>query len=275
MKITIIGTGYVGLVTGACLAEMGNKVQCVDIDSQKIDRLKSGDVIIYEPGLEDIVIRNQLEGRLGFTCVLKEALIEAELCFIAVGTPMDEDGSADLKYVLEAACNIGQVMENNLIIINKSTVPVGTAEKVAAAVKEELYKREVTYQFAVVSNPEFLKEGAAVEDFMRPDRIVIGSENELAIETVKELYSPFVRNHDRFIIMDSKSAEMTKYASNAMLATRISFMNEMANICEKVGADINNVRLGMGSDSRIGYSFLYAGCGYGGELLSERCSGFN
>ena len=269
MKIAIIGTGYVGLVTGACFAEMGNQVHCVDVDNQKIKRLKSGESIIYEPGLDDIMMRNYMEERLIFTSSLDEALATAEICFVAVGTPMDEDGSADLQYVLNAAREIGREMSQDLIIVDKSTVPIGTADKVTEAIQGELNKREVTFKFTVVSNPEFLKEGSAVEDFMRPDRIVIGAEDEKAVQLMKELYSPFIRNHDRFVVMDVKSAEMAKYASNAMLAARISFMNEMANICERVGANINMVRLGMGSDSRIGYSFLYAGCGYGGSCFPK------
>jgi len=269
MKITVIGTGYVGLVTGTCFSEMGNKVYCVDIDNNKIECLKKGIVPIYEPGLEELVIENHKTGDLNFTNELKKGLNDSDICFIAVGTPMGEDGSADLQYVLAAAKEIGQVMSHDLIVVNKSTVPVGTAAKVKSAVTDELEKRGVNYNVYVVSNPEFLKEGSAVADFMHPDRVVVGSDNEEVIQTMKELYAPFTRNHERFIVMDICSAEMTKYAANAMLATRISFMNEMANICEMVGADINHVRNGIGSDSRIGYSFLYPGCGYGGSCLPK------
>jgi UDPglucose 6-dehydrogenase len=269
MKITIIGTGYVGLVTGTCFSEMGNNVYCVDIDGDKIKNLKKWIIPIYEPGLEELVIKNNSQGNLIFTTEMFKALNDSNICFIAVGTPMDEDGSADLKYVLDAAKEIGQKMSHDLIVVNKSTVPVGTADKVKETISQELTKRGVDYNINIVSNPEFLKEGAAVEDFMHPDRIVIGSDNEEVIKTMKELYTPFTLNHERFITMDIRSAEMTKYASNAMLATRISFMNEIANICEIVGADINNVRIGMGSDERIGYSFLYAGCGYGGSCFPK------
>ena len=269
MKLTIIGTGYVGLVTGACFSEMGNTVYCVDIDDGKVEKLKRGIIPIYEPGLEYLVVNNHKNGDLHFTKYLKDGLDNSDICFIAVGTPMDEDGSADLQHVLSAAQEIGQLMSHDMIVVNKSTVPVGTADKVKATIKEELKNRGVDYQVHVVSNPEFLKEGAAVENFMRPDRVVIGSDSESVIETMKELYAPFIRNHERFVTMDIKSAEMTKYAANAMLATRISFMNEMANICERVGADINNIRFGIGSDNRIGYSFLYAGCGYGGSCFPK------
>ncbi|MEW6011410.1 MAG: UDP-glucose/GDP-mannose dehydrogenase family protein [Euryarchaeota archaeon] len=269
MKITIIGTGYVGLVTGACFSEMGNKVYCVDINKEKVENLKEGIIPIYEPHLEELIIKNHANGELNFTKELKEGLKNADICFIAVGTPMGEDGSADLKHVLDVATEIGQVMSQNLIVVNKSTVPVGTADKVKKTIEKELKKRDVNYQVDVVSNPEFLKEGSAVEDFMHPDRVVIGSDNLEVINILKELYFPFTINHERFIIMDVYSAEMTKYASNAMLATRISFMNEMANICERVGADINKVREGIGSDSRIGYRFLYAGCGYGGSCFPK------
>ena len=269
MKITIIGTGYVGLVTGACFSEMGNTVYCVDIDNGKVEDLKKGIVPIYEPGLEYLVVNNHEHGDLNFTKDLKEGMDNSDICFIAVGTPMDEDGSADLKHVLAAAQDVGKLMSHDMIVVTKSTVPVGTADKVKNAIKEELDKRGVEHRVHVVSNPEFLKEGAAVENFMRPDRVVIGSDNEEVIETMKELYSPFIRNHERFVVMDIRSAEMTKYAANAMLATRISFMNEMANICERVGADINNIRFGIGSDQRIGYSFLYAGCGYGGSCFPK------
>lgn len=269
MKISIIGTGYVGLVTGTCFSEMGNTVYCVDTDESKIAKLKNAILPIYEPGLEEMVKRNYKEGQLLFTTNIKEALECSQICFIAVGTPMDEDGSADLKYVLQVAEQIGQYIVRDMIIVDKSTVPVGTAEKVAAVIQKQMEQRKVSYAFEIVSNPEFLKEGSAIKDCMRPDRIVIGASSEKTIATMRDLYSPFIRNRDRFIIMDVKSAEMTKYASNAMLATRISFMNEMANICEKIGADINMVRLGMGSDNRIGYSFLYAGCGYGGSCFPK------
>lgn len=269
MKISVIGTGYVGLVTGTCFSEMGNKVYCVDTDLTKIENLKKGILPIYEVGLEELVVKNYNKKQLNFTTDIGEALQKTDICFIAVGTPMDKDGSADLKYVLQVAKQIGENICHDMIIIDKSTVPVGTAEKVNCVIQQELDKRGVSFGFKVISNPEFLKEGAAVEDCMRPDRIVIGVPDEEVISVMKELYSPFIRNRERFIIMDVKSAEMTKYASNAMLATRISFMNEIANICEKVGADVNNVRLGMGSDSRIGYSFLYAGCGYGGSCFPK------
>lgn len=269
MKISIVGTGYVGLVTGTCFAEMGNKVFCVDTDKSKIENLKNGIIPIYEPGLSELVKKNYEDGALHFATEIKEALDNTELCFIAVGTPMDEDGSADLKYVLQVAKEIGTHMKHDMIIVNKSTVPVGTADRVEAVVQEQLDLRGESYEFRVVSNPEFLKEGSAVDDCMRPDRVVIGAKDEDTVEVMKQLYSAFVRNSDRFIVMDVKSAEMTKYASNAMLATRISFMNEIANICEKVGADVNMVRVGMGSDSRIGYSFLYAGCGYGGSCFPK------
>ncbi len=269
MKLTIIGTGYVGLVTGTCFSEMGNKVYCVDIDDGKIEDLKKGIIPIYEPGLEGLVVNNSKNGDLFFTKNLKEGLNNSDICFIAVGTPMGEQGCANLEYVLNAAKEIGKIMSHDMIVVNKSTVPVGTADKVKKTITKELDNRGVNYAVHVVSNPEFLKEGSAVESFMRPDRILVGSNNNEVIEIMKELYAPFIRNHERFIIMDVRSAEMTKYAANAMLATRISFMNEMANICEKVGADINNVRVGIGSDSRIGYSFLYAGCGYGGSCFPK------
>ena len=269
MRITVIGTGYVGLVTGTCFSEMGNKVFCVDIDQGKVEDLQKGIIPIYEPGLEELVIKNQDNGDLHFTTDLKKGLDNSDICFIAVGTPMGEDGSANLDYVRSAAREIGQILSHNLIVVNKSTVSVGTAEKVKKTIDQELEKRGVTYQVHVASNPEFLREGSAVSDFIRPERVVVGSDNEGVIETLKELYTPFTINHEQFIIMDVRSAEMTKYASNAMLATRISFMNEMANICELVGADINNVREGMGSDTRIGYSFLYPGCGYGGSCLPK------
>ena len=269
MKLTIVGTGYVGLVTGACFSEMGNKVYCIDIDDGKVDDLKKGIIPIYEPGLEDMVSKNGKNGNLFFSTKLEDGLKNSNICFIAVGTPMGEDGSADLQYVLAAAKEIGQIVYHDLIVVNKSTVPVGTADKVKDIINQELKKRNLEYKIHVVSNPEFLKEGAAVSDFMRPDRVVIGVDDEDVLQTMKELYTPFTINHERFITMDVRSAEMTKYASNAMLATRISFMNEIANICERVGADINHVREGIGSDSRIGYSFLYAGCGYGGSCFPK------
>lgn len=269
MKISIIGTGYVGLVTGACMAQMGNSVFCVDVDKKKIENLKRGVVPIYEPGLEPLVAENYKAGTLRFTTDIKEAIDNSEICCIAVGTPMGEDGSADLQHVLQAAGDIGKNMERYIIIANKSTVPVGTADKVRDVVRGELNKRKVKIPFDVVSNPEFLKEGAAVEDFMRPDRVIVGADNPKALEKIKELYAPFTKSHERFISMDVRSAEMTKYAANAMLAAKISFMNEIANICEKVGADVNKVRVGIGSDSRIGYSFIYPGCGYGGSCFPK------
>lgn len=269
MRISIIGTGYVGLVTGACMAQMGNSVFCVDVDRKKIDNLKRGVIPIYEPGLEPLVAENYKAGTLRFTTDIKEAIDNSEICCIAVGTPMGEDGSADLQHVLQAAGDIGRNMTHHIIIVNKSTVPVGTADKVIDVVRSELNKRKVEILFDVVSNPEFLKEGAAVEDFMRPDRVIAGADNPKALEKIKELYMPFTRSHERFISMDVRSAEMTKYAANAMLATKISFMNEIANICERVGADVNKVRAGIGSDSRIGYSFIYPGCGYGGSCFPK------
>jgi len=269
MRISIIGTGYVGLVTGACMAQVGNSVFCVDVDRDKIEKLKRGIIPIYEPGLEPIVVENSRLGALKFTTDIKKAVNNSDICCIAVGTPMGEDGGADLQHVLQAARDIGRHMTHYLVIVNKSTVPVGTADEVQEAVRDELNKRKTDIPFDVVSNPEFLKEGAAVEDFMRPDRVIVGADNQRALEKIKELYAPFTRSHERFISMDVKSAEMTKYAANAMLATKISYMNEIANICEKVGADINKVRVGIGSDSRIGYSFIYPGCGYGGSCFPK------
>lgn len=269
MKITIIGTGYVGLVSGACLAELGNDVMCLDIDTEKIAILKRGKIPIYEPGLEPLVERNIAVGRLHFTTSVLESVAHGQVQFIAVGTPAEGDGSADLQYVLAAARGIGQHMEDYRLIVNKSTVPVGTAEKVRSAVAEELAERGKRLDFSVVSNPEFLKEGAAVEDFMRPDRIVIGASDEHAIQLMRAIYAPIQRNHERMIVMDIPSAELTKYAANAMLATRISFMNEIANLAEKLNADIEHVRQGIGSDARIGYHFLYAGCGYGGACFPK------
>ena len=269
MKITIIGTGYVGLVTGACLAEMGNHVMCLDVDAAKIKILEDGGIPIHEPGLLDVVKRNRAAGRLQFTTDVVAAVNHGTLQFIGVGTPPDEDGSADLQYVVAAARNVGRHMTDYKVIVDKSTVPVGTGEKVRAAVAEELAKRGVSVDFAIVSNPEFLKEGAAVEDFMRPDRIVVGADDERAILLMRSIYSPFMRNHDRLLVMDIKSAEFTKYAANSMLATRISFMNELALLAEKVGADIELVRKGIGSDPRIGTHFLYAGAGYGGSCFPK------
>jgi UDPglucose 6-dehydrogenase len=272
MKVTVIGTGYVGLVSGACLAELGNNVMCLDIDEDKIKMLKEGKVPIHDPGLEELVIKNLEAKRLHFTTDEKESVNHGAIQFIAVGTPPDEDGSADLQYVLAAAKNIGKHMNSQKIIIDKSTVPVGTAESVKSVVQAELTLRKIDLPFHIVSNPEFLKEGAAVADFMRPDRIIIGADDPGAIETMKELYEPFRRNHDRLVVMDIKSAELTKYAANAMLATRISFMNELALLAEKLGADIEQVRQGIGSDPRIGYNFLYAGCGYGGSCFPKDLS---
>jgi UDPglucose 6-dehydrogenase len=272
MKISIIGTGYVGLVSGTCLAELGNDVMCLDVDQGKIDMLKRGEIPIYEPGLEALVTRNVAAGRLHFTTDFAESAKHGEVQFIAVGTPPDEDGSADLQYVLAAARNIGRHMDGYRVVVDKSTVPVGTAEKVRAAVAEELAARGASFEFSVVSNPEFLKEGAAVDDFMRPDRIVIGATDERARQIMRAIYAPIQRNHERMIMMDIPSAELTKYAANAMLATRISFMNELANLAEKLGADIEHVRQGIGSDARIGYHFLYAGCGYGGACFPKDVS---
>ena len=269
MNITVIGSGYVGLVSGACFAEMGNKVTCVDIDQVKIEKLNQGIVPIFEPGLAPMVIKNIEKNNLLFSTSLKESIQDATIVFIAVGTPMGEDGSADLQYVTAVAKEIGQSMTHKLLVVDKSTVPVGTADKVKLAIQKELDKRNVSIEFDVVSNPEFLKEGAAISDFMKPDRVVIGAETTEAMDIMKQLYSPFFRTHDRFITMDVKSAEMTKYAANAMLATKISFMNEIANICEKVGADANKVRIGIGSDQRIGYSFIYPGVGYGGSCFPK------
>lgn len=274
MKITIIGTGYVGLVTGACLAELGNNVFCLDIDQQKIDTLNAGGVPIHEPGLQEVIARNVAAGRLFFSTDAPAAVAWGAIQFIAVGTPPDEDGSADLQYVLAAARNIGRHMDGFKVVVDKSTVPVGTADKVAAVIREELAQRGMTRaEFSVVSNPEFLKEGAALEDFMRPDRIVLGAAadeaGQRALAVMQQLYAPFTRNHDRMLAMDVKSAEFSKYAANAMLATRISFMNELANLADKVGVDIEHVRKGIGSDPRIGFDFLYAGCGYGGSCFPK------
>jgi len=269
MKIAIVGTGYVGLVSGSCFAEMGVNVTCVDIDKQKIENLKKGIIPIYELGLEDMVLRNQQAGRLHFVTELTDCLNEVDMVFSAVGTPPDEDGSADLKYVLEVARTIGKHMTKHQLIVTKSTVPVGTAQLVKETVQQELDKRGVKIDFDVASNPEFLKEGAAIKDFMSPDRVVVGVETERAKELLSKLYRPFLLNNFRVIFMDIPSAEMTKYAANAMLATRISFMNDVANLCEIVGADVNMVRKGIGSDSRIGTKFLYPGCGYGGSCFPK------
>src|SRR5271169_6580975 len=291
MKITVIGSGYVGLVSGACLADLGNDVICLDVDPRKIEILNQGGVPIYEPGLDEVIRRNVEAKRLRFTTDVAESVAHGLVQMIAVGTPSGEDGSADLQYVIAAALNIARHMADYKVIVDKSTVPVGTAEKVRAAVQEELDKRGIKKlgdafspstsggglgrgtewdgRFSVVSNPEFLKEGAAIDDFNRPDRIVIGAEDERAIHVMHDMYAPFQRNHDRLMVMDIKSAELTKYAANAMLATRISFMNELANLAEMVGADIEHVRKGIGSDQRIGYHFLYAGCGYGGSCFPK------
>lgn len=269
MKITLIGAGYVGLVTGTCLAEVGNNVLCLDVDPHKITTLKSGGIPIYEPGLEDMVRRNVAAGRLDFTTDIAAAVQFGDIQFIAVGTPPDEDGSADLQYVLDAARNIGRHMNGFKLVVDKSTVPVGTADRVRATIAEILASRGLEVDFCVASNPEFLKEGAAINDFMSPDRIVIGTDSERATQLLRRLYAPFQRNHERLVVMDVRSAELTKYAANAMLATRISFMNELALLAEKLGADIERVRQGIGSDPRIGYHFLYAGCGYGGSCFPK------
>src|SRR3990172_5250074 len=272
MKITIIGTGYVGLVSGACLAELGNDVMCLDVDAAKNAMLKRGEIPIYEPGLEPLVKRNAAAGRLHFTTDAAASVAHGQVQFIAVGTPPDGDGSADLKYVLAAARAIGHHMDGYRLVVNKSTVPVGTAGKVRALIAAELARRGKPLEFSVASNPEFLKEGAAVDDFMRPDRIVIGVADERAAQIMRALYAPIQRNHERMIVMDILSAELTKYAAKGMLATRISFMNELANLAEKLGADIEHVRQGIGSDARIGYHFLYAGCGYGGACFPKDIS---
>jgi UDPglucose 6-dehydrogenase len=269
MNITVIGTGYVGLVSGTCFAEMGNRVTCVDIDPAKIEKLNKGIIPIFEPGLETMVLKTVKNENLFFTTGLHQALQNSEIAFIAVGTPMGDDGSADLQYVLAVAKSIGQSMKKRLIVVDKSTVPIGTADKVKATIQKELDTRNSDLEFDVVSNPEFLKEGAAIADFMKPDRVVIGTDSDYAIEKMKQLYHPFCMSRDRFISMDIRSAEMTKYAANAMLATKISFMNEIANICEKVGVDANQVRIGIGSDQRIGYSFIYPGAGYGGSCFPK------
>lgn len=269
MNITIIGTGYVGLVTGACFSEMGSSVTCVDVDKAKIEGLKKGVLPIYEPGLESLVIQNYKEGVLKFTTDLSEAAENSSLFFIAVGTPPGEDGSADLQYVLNVARQIGQSIDQYTVIVDKSTVPVGTADKVEAAIQDELDKRGLDIEFDVVSNPEFLKEGAAVNDFLKPDRIIVGANSDRAAKIMRRLYAPFSRNRDKLILMNVRDAEMTKYAANSMLATKISFMNEISNICERLGVDVENVRKGIGADSRIGYSFIYPGCGYGGSCFPK------
>lgn len=269
MKITVIGTGYVGLVSGACLADVGNNVLCLDVNPEKIRVLNEGGIPIHEPGLIEVVRRNVAAGRLSFTTDIEAATRHGTIQFIAVGTPPDEDGSADLQYVVAAARNIGRYMDGYRVVVDKSTVPVGTADKVREAIGQTLEQRGVAHSFSIVSNPEFLKEGAAVEDFMRPDRIIVGAEDERAIGLMRELYAPFQRNHHKLMVMDIRSAELTKYAANAMLATRISFMNELANLAESLGADIEHVRQGIGSDPRIGWHFLYAGCGYGGSCFPK------
>ena len=269
MKITVIGTGYVGLVSGTCLADVGNDVLCLDVDAEKIRILHAGGIPIFEPGLDAMVKRNVDAGRLRFTTDVEEAVAHGLLQFIAVGTPPDEDGSADLQYVVAAARNVGRFMREYKVVVDKSTVPVGTADKVHATIAEELAARGSTTNYSVVSNPEFLKEGAALEDFMKPDRIVVGAQDQRAIEVMRELYAPFQRNRDRLLVMDVRSAELTKYAANAMLATRISFMNELANLSERLGADIELVRRGIGSDPRIGFDFLYPGAGYGGSCFPK------
>ncbi|MEZ5582117.1 MAG: UDP-glucose/GDP-mannose dehydrogenase family protein [Candidatus Competibacteraceae bacterium] len=269
MNLTVVGTGYVGLVTGACFAEMGNSVTCVDLDEKKIADLHQGILPIYEPGLDTIVEENYQAGRLQFTTSLEQAMTDSNVYFIAVGTPPGEDGSADLQHVLAVAREIGQHLDRYALVVDKSTVPVGTADQVRGAIQEQLEKRNATVEFDVVSNPEFLKEGGAVEDFMRPDRIVVGVDTDRARDLMQELYAPFNRNHQRVLFMGIRDAEMTKYAANAMLATKISFMNEIANLCERMAVDVENVRLGIGSDSRIGYSFIYPGCGYGGSCFPK------
>ncbi len=269
MRVTIFGSGYVGLVTGACLAQAGNNVLCVDIDQSKTERLKQGDIPIFEPGLDKLVLNNQKEGRLSFTSDVAEGVKHGLFQFIAVGTPPDEDGSADLSHVLSVARSIGEHIEDYRIIVDKSTVPVGTADKVRDAVQEALDKRGKDISFDVVSNPEFLKEGAAIGDFTKPDRIVVGAESDTAVREMRQLYKPFNRNHDRLLVMDIRSAELTKYAANALLATKISFMNELSNLAERLDADIEKVRIGIGSDPRIGYHFIYPGCGYGGSCFPK------
>lgn len=269
MKICVVGTGYVGLVTGACLAEMGHVVTCIDKNSTRVGRLKRGDIPFHEPGLKELVLRNGREGRLSFASRLSQATADSEIFFIAVGTPPTADGSADISSVLEVAAELGKNIRRACTLVNKSTAPVGTAEKIRGVVRRALARRRLKIEFDVVSNPEFLKEGDAIQDFMRPDRVVVGADNERTVKLMRSLYTPFTRNHERLLVMGVRDAEMTKYAANAMLATRISFMNEIANLCERLGADIENVRLGVGSDSRIGYSYLYPGCGYGGSCFPK------
>ncbi len=269
MKICMIGSGYVGLVTGTCFAEMGNDVTCVDKDAGRVKRLKKGDVPFYEPGLSEVLLRNQKQRRLTFSGNLLQAMAGADVIFIAVGTPAQADGSSDVSQIMAVAAEIGRGITGYCTIVNKSTAPVGTVERVQAIVRRELDKRKANIEFDVASNPEFLKEGNAVEDFMRPDRVVVGTANERSLRVMRALYLPYVRNHDRFMSMGIRDAELTKYAANAMLATRISFMNEMSSLCKQLGVDIENVRVGIGSDSRIGYSFIYAGCGYGGSCFPK------
>ena len=269
MKLTVIGTGYVGLVTGACFSEMGNNVYCVDVIDEKIENLKKGIIPIYEPGLKDLVLKNYQKNNLIFTTDIKEAICNSDVYFIAVGTPMGDDGSANLEYVFGVAEEIGEYMAHDCTIVTKSTVPVGTGYKIREIIQSQLNNRKVNFKFNIISNPEFLKEGSAVSDCLRPDRIIVGCDDEIGFGIMKDLYRPFVLNTENFIMMDLLSAEMTKYAANSMLATKISFMNEMSNICERTGANINNVRKGIGSDSRIGYSFIYAGCGYGGSCFPK------
>ncbi len=269
MKICMIGSGYVGLVTGTCFAEMGNDVTCVDKDAGRVKRLKKGDVPFYEPGLSEVLLRNQKQRRLTFSGNLLQAMAGADVIFIAVGTPAQADGSSDVSQIMAVAAEIGREITGYCTIVNKSTAPVGTVERVQAIVRRELDKRKANIEFDVASNPEFLKEGNAVEDFMRPDRVVVGTANERSLRVMRALYLPYVRNHDRFMSMGIRDAELTKYAANAMLATRISFMNEMSSLCKQLGVDIENVRVGIGSDSRIGYSFIYAGCGYGGSCFPK------
>ncbi len=271
MRVTIFGSGYVGLVTGACLADSGNHVICVDVDQDKVDRLNQGEVPIYEPGLDALIERNRRAGRLEFTTDAKRAVVHGLFQVIAVGTPPDEDGSADLKYVLAVARTIGENLPQYAVVMTKSTVPVGTADRVREELSRALAARKAVVEFDVVSNPEFLKEGAAIEDFMRPDRVVVGTDSERATQLLRALYDPFTRNHERLVVMDVRSSELTKYAANAMLATKISFMNELANIAERVGADIEKVRIGLGTDPRIGYQFIYPGVGYGGSCFPRMC----
>ena len=269
MKVTVYGSGYVGLVTGSLLADVGNEVLCVDIDETKVANLKKGIIPIHEPGLDDVIISNVEIGRLDFTTDMDRAVAHSEMQFIAVGTPPDEDGSADLQHVLAVAQTIAERMDERKLVVTKSTVPVGTSDRVGAKIKEVLEKRGASFPYATISNPEFLKEGAAIEDFRKPDRIVVGTQDTYAIEQMRKLYAPFCRNHDRLIFMDIRSSELTKYAANSMLATKISFMNELSNLADSLGADIENVRVGIGSDPRIGYSFIYPGCGYGGSCFPK------